>query len=174
MSRRRADLQQLDIAHWPSVDYSALAGRARESYLKRQLAVELYAKGESVRSIVKQTGVEMRQLYRLLQRCLAVHDDTRLFGYRGLLPRQRVRDYVRRKQVNTLDPRGSRGTAGAFGMLLERHPGLQTWLKHQIRDRRVFLEQVSTCNRTGAQDRCARSARARRYNTPGTTRGDRA
>jgi putative transposase len=146
MNRRRADLQQLDADGWPSVDYNTLTGSVRKTFQRRQRAVELYLKGESVRDIVRQTQVECRQLYRLLRRCVAIHRDGRPFGFRALVPHQRVRDYTRVKHPKALPVGGSRGTAGAFEHLLERYPALLTWLQQQLRDRRVFIQQLSTDN----------------------------
>ena len=146
MNRRRADLQLLDADGWPSVDDNTLTGSVRKTFQQRQRAIELYLKGESVREIVRQTQVECRQLYRLLSRCVATHSDGRPFGFRALVPHQRVRDYTRLKDPKTLAIGGSRGTAGAFELLLERYPKLLIWLQQQLRDRRVFIQQLSTDN----------------------------
>ncbi|MEO6072502.1 MAG: integrase, partial [Burkholderiales bacterium] len=90
--------------------------------------MEHYLAGESVRDIHTQTSVGSRQLYRLLERCLARHDDGRVFGYRGLLPHVHVNAYTRHTPLTTLSEAGSRGTAGAFAYCLERYPVLEDWI----------------------------------------------
>ena len=55
-----------------------------------------------------------------------------------------MRNFTRQKHLNTLVSGGSRGTAGAFVALLERYPRINSWLQQQLRDRQVFIEQIST------------------------------
>ena len=57
MYRRRADLQQLDADGWPSVDYNTLTGSVRETFQRRQRAIELYLKGERVRDTTAQQSI---------------------------------------------------------------------------------------------------------------------
>ena len=95
MTRRRSDFQQLHLDSWPSVDDNTLVGKRRDVFRRRQRAVALYAEGLSLREIVKQTQIERRQLYRLLERCLAIHQDGRPFGFRALIPNQWVRNFTR-------------------------------------------------------------------------------
>ncbi len=144
MTRRRTDFQQLLLESWPSVDDNTLIGKRRDIFRRRQRAVALYAEGLSLHEIVKQTKIERRQLYRLLERCIAIHQDGRPFGFRALIPNQWVRNFTRQKHLNTLVSGGSRGTAGAFVALLERYPRINSWLQQQLRDRQVFIEQIST------------------------------
>ena len=147
MSRPRIQSSTIVVTQWPSVDPNALTADTKAIFERRLNALERYLAGESVRQIHAKTGVGSRQLYRLLERCLTRHDDGRVFGYRGLLPRIHVNAYARRTQVTKLSGAGSRGTAGAFTHLLERHAELEDWINQQIRKRRVVLKQHSAGDR---------------------------
>jgi hypothetical protein len=132
---------------WSEFDASALPARWHKSFEMRRRAVELYAANIPVRWIEEQTGVNRRQLYRLVDRCVELHEDGRAFGYRALVPYARVGGYQRVARVRVADTGGSRGTAGAFVMLLKAHPSLTTWIKKQIIDKRVTLDHISTDDR---------------------------
>ena len=143
MQRRRTDLRAIDCANWPGVDVNALDEATRVIYAQRQRAIECYLAGDTVRKITQQTQLANRNIYRLLARCLAMHPDGRVYGFRGLLPRIRVESYTRYAQPKSLSASGSRGTAGAFLLLLERYPSLATWLERQIREHAVVLKQIN-------------------------------
>ena len=94
MIRSRAGTD-LDPTVWPAFDAAALPARWRSTFLARRQAVELYVANVAVTQIEQRTGVDRRQLYRLLDHCAAPHEDGRVFGWRGLVPYARVDDYVR-------------------------------------------------------------------------------
>lgn len=142
--RRRPDAAGLDPAGWPEFDSHALPAAEREAFLARRHAVELYAGHVAVSRIEKLTGVDRRQLYRLLDRCLEVHEDGRVFGWRALVRYRRVAGYRRTARLKLHPLGGSRGTAGAFAALLQAHPRLVEWIDQQVRNDRVSLAQVST------------------------------
>jgi hypothetical protein len=142
MSRRNA-LANADIAAWPEFDALALPARRRKKFEARRRAVELYAAHIAIRQIEEQTGVNRRQLYRLVDRCVEAHEDGRIFGYRALVRYARVSGYQRIAQVSIGHTGGSRGTAGAFVMLLEAHPSLAAWIKKQIADKRIALDYAA-------------------------------
>jgi hypothetical protein len=95
MNRRKPELQALDVTTWPTVAWTELDAAARERFRSRMQAIERYALGESVKDIEDATGVNRRQLYRLLERALEQHHDGRIFGYRALIAHVRVTEYVR-------------------------------------------------------------------------------
>nr|WP_321167037.1 helix-turn-helix domain-containing protein [Caballeronia cordobensis] len=144
MSRRKPELQALDVTMWPTVAWTELDSAARERFKSRMQAIERYARGESVKDIEEATGVNRRQLYRLLERALESHSDGRIFGFRALIAHVRVRDYVRMMPVTFTGGLGNRGTVGALSQLLERYPNLVGWLRLQLKQHRVKLDQCST------------------------------
>jgi hypothetical protein len=144
MNRRRDDLQNLDTSTWPTVDVNALAPAKRKTFEERQDAVNLYSSGRTLREIERRTGINSSQLYGLLERCLALADDGRIFGFRGLLKHHRIGTYARTAKISAEYSESGKGLVGAFAFLLEQHPPLAQWLTQKIHKRAVALRQVST------------------------------
>jgi hypothetical protein len=147
MNRRKPELQAIDLATWPGIAWTDLDSEARKVIRQRMHALELFVQGEPVDAIEKSTGVNRRQLYRWLERCLSLHPDGCVFGFRALQPYSRVVPYARLTGVVVQGEWGSRGTAGAFSQLLESYPVLATWLRLQVKRRRVTIEQIHTDGR---------------------------
>ncbi|MFC3107291.1 hypothetical protein ACFQAT_06670 [Undibacterium arcticum] len=80
MIRRRKDLQELDTDAWPTVDTNALSVARRATFQAYYHAIQHYVSGEVVREIAHQTGINGRQIYTLLDRCLTQAEDGRIFG----------------------------------------------------------------------------------------------
>jgi putative transposase len=144
MSRRRPEFQAIDVAAWPTVAHTELGEPVRKVFEGRMQAVLRYTKGESLKQIEQSTGVNRRQLYRLLERAMLSHPDGRPFGFRALVSYTRIADYVRVNPVQVRGARGSCGAAGALSQLFERYPALAGWLLLQVRQRRITLEQIHT------------------------------
>jgi len=144
MSRRRKELHGIDTSMWPRVDTNALPAAQKSVFEKRQKAIELYVGGEAVRLIEEQTGINRRQLYFLLDRCLMSDADGRIVGFPGLLKYKHFATYTRTATLKTTRDTSGVGLVGAFRLLLERYPPLADWLQQKIRERAVILRQVST------------------------------
>ena len=140
MSRRTG--LSLDTAPWPEFDPGALTASQRTTFGAWRRAVELFAANTSLAEVEAQTGVNRRQIYRLLDNCAAPHADGRPFGWRALVPHTRVAAYRRSAKVHR-HPVGL-GTAGAFGLLLEANPPLSLWISEQVRAKRVSVDQICT------------------------------
>jgi hypothetical protein len=93
---------------WPAFDASALPETERAVFAARRQAIELYAAGRSLSEIETCTGVNRRQLYRLLDHCMAPHDDGRAYGWRAVMRYARVGAYQRTTRLTM-----SRDTAPA-------------------------------------------------------------
>ena len=140
MSRRNA-ITGVDVTAWQEFDANALPANHRRIFKSRRQAVELYAAQIAVADIEERTGVNRRQLYRLLARCQAVHDDGMPYGWRGLVPHVRVDHYQRSAVLEvSADGLGS-GAAGAFSSLLEAYPALSQWIARQVQDKTISIEQ---------------------------------
>lgn len=144
MNRRRHDLQNLDTSTWSTVDPHALSAAGQKTFTARRQAIELYAAGKTVRDIENQTGINSKQLYQLIDRCLTPSADGQLLGFRGLLKYRRIRAYTRVAKLAPRYPGAGHGFAGAFALLLERYPALLEWLALKIRKHAVILQQIST------------------------------
>ena len=134
----------VDLSQWPEFDPGALPTQQRKTFVARRQAVELYVVNTAVSAIEAQTGIDRRQLYRLLAYGCAAHSDGRVFGWRALVPYTRVAKYQRTVKVRPR--RDGAGAAGAFGLLVDANPGLQDWIVQQLRAKRVSVVQISTDN----------------------------
>ncbi|WP_354687267.1 integrase [Cupriavidus necator] len=147
MNRRKPELQALDLGSWPEVAYTELDSGQRQAFERRRQAIVRYAGGESLRQIERSTGVSRRDLYRWLERAMVPHSDGRPYGFRALGRYTRIAEYARVSTVRIGGERGNSGGAGALSQLFERYPSLSTWLRLQIKQRRVLLEQINTDGR---------------------------
>ena len=143
MSRRRVSAAFAPAA-WAECDANALAEPQRSKFLKQRDVIELYARNASVAEIEKHTGIDRRQLYRMLDRCMATHDDGRVLGWRALVPQARVGSYQRTARIGIDRSGRGLGAAGAFGLLLQANPSLARWIDARVRDKAIAIEQRST------------------------------
>ncbi|MDC8774517.1 hypothetical protein [Roseateles albus] len=125
------DKPDFDLASWPTADPGALSDKDRKIYLARKLAVELCVAGHSDKQIKTQCGIGLKHTVRLIrERCVLVHADGRIWGFRILVNRLRVVPVSRHKPVR-LDSFG-RGGVGAMNSLLELDPEFRRSLDSKI------------------------------------------
>jgi putative transposase len=144
MKQWKPELQAIDVSAWPTVAHTELDEIARRDFERRRQAVLRYASGETVNSIELSTGVDRRQLYRLLERATLPHPDGRPFGFRALVRYTRIAEYTRVKAVGTGRDRGGYGAAGALSFLFAQYPALAGWLRLRLKQRKVLLIQMRT------------------------------
>lgn len=133
----------VDPALWPGVDPAALPEDRRRQFLSRKRAIDLYLAGASAEQLRVECGMSRSNVYRIIhQRCLAVHDDGTLMGWRGALPYLRLQDYRRVAPV-VVRPSGG-GAAGALQRLFSSPGGqeLEQRFRAQIAGRRPALEST--------------------------------
>ena len=122
-----------DLSTWPTFDEGALSGQILMDYLQRKEAVQRYLGGESDSAIRRHCGLGIKYIYRLItERCLETHEDGRIYGWRGLIPRLRIKPYRRKKPIH-VDLAG-RGASGALTTTLELHPELRMNFDKRILD----------------------------------------
>lgn len=141
-SRRSLTPEQGDYHNWPQVDVSLLRPNVRREYERRRDAVTAYLDGCSEKEIRALSRTEKQKGYRrdhvlyFLSRCLALHKDGRIYGFRGLLPYKRQKAYTRTKPLPALATqivKGHRaGYAGAFAKYLNDHPNVQKALLRRL------------------------------------------
>lgn len=73
-------------------------------------------------------------LYRAARRCLHLHPDGRIYGFRAVLPFLRVKDYERQALVAP-SPYSTSGCAGAFAQLLRDYPTIEKVLRKAVKAR---------------------------------------
>jgi len=105
--------------------------------------VRLYLDGASGADIKEKAGIGRSQVYRLItERCLAPHPDGRIYGWRGLLPHQRIRPYTRTAPL-AVNPWGG-GAVGALQVVFHSTAGegLEAAFREQILGSRKTLEST--------------------------------
>ena len=119
MNRRNPAFQHIDLDVWPSVDSGALSPDKAAFFKRRRQAIDAYVSGASLRNIEEETGINSRQLYRTLNRCLLPAEDGRMYGYRALIKYDRVVTYSRQERISETHLQLKTGLAGAFTLLME-------------------------------------------------------
>ncbi|MDR6861316.1 helix-turn-helix domain-containing protein [Variovorax guangxiensis] len=147
--------RSLRLAEWPILDDSALVEGQRAVFQQRKLAIEAYARGETLRRIAEECGIHGYTVQRLVRRAQQAHPDGRLWGYRALVPHVRVRSYERSKAPRVL-VHETAGNAGAFAQLLQRHPGLALQLRRELEAGNVALQPGEPGRLTGVKGAAAR------------------
>ncbi|WP_205788564.1 hypothetical protein [Burkholderia sp. Ac-20344] len=134
--RRSIPTELSDIQLWPTTDESALSEPAQAQLTRRVRAMMLFVDGRTpLREISRLTGVGFNDLYRMFERCVARHEDGRIFGFRALIPYMHTRAYERRAPV-TSRPSGQAGAAsGAFQQLLRHYPEIANWIERRVAER---------------------------------------
>jgi transposase InsO family protein len=125
------DQEDFSLEKWPSPDLGALAQKDLERFLKRKEALTLYLQGAAHDAIYASTAIQARFLNRMIrERCMHIHPDGRIYGWRALIPNVRIAKYQRHNKVNA-NLQGS-GTAGALATLLQNEPAFEQMLRKQI------------------------------------------
>lgn len=132
---RRSKLQDsaaLRVEDWPTVDELSLSDNDRASFARRYRAFRLYSSGATLSQIRNETGICAQHLYDLLDRCLKIHPDGRIYGFRALIPGIRIKSYERKKPVKMGVGDHQGGGAGAFQKLLDDYPALLDLIHNKL------------------------------------------
>ncbi|MGM0883099.1 MAG: hypothetical protein ACQEXQ_18935 [Bacillota bacterium] len=138
----RGDLSQvqIDLELWLRVDETLLDEDDRAIFLKRKEAIDLYVANEkSQKEIYILTGVDRRNLIRLYTRCISFDPNGVPWGYRGLIPNKKIKNY----ELNQLSRKfnESRKT-GEFDLLLEKYPKIRDEIENLYFGRKKISEPV--------------------------------
>lgn len=117
---------------WPEPDVSMLPLDKRHDYYMRKDAITLYLADAPACLIWSETGISMKDVRRLLKRCLSRDPSERVYGFFALLPGSRLQGYHRKARIDPRRSQKSWGCAGALGQCLERFPEVWAWLNDQI------------------------------------------
>jgi putative transposase len=133
LTRRTIPAEFKDTSTWRAVDPELIEDDAeRQRFLAMQAAVQSYLAGdEKISVIAKRNALHEKQVLRSVNRCITRAEDGRLFGWAGLIRHQRVKPFVRSRPLPAVAVDG-KGFAGAFQLLLARHPALLARLQAQV------------------------------------------
>jgi putative transposase len=121
------------IDTWPQVCVEALTDDQRQIYENKAKAVRLYLANVRAVEIREITGVSCSYLARLARRCFETHPDGRIYGFRGLLPYVRLKEYERTAPENIRFLGSKGGLSGMLTKLLRQYPKLEEALVNSIR-----------------------------------------
>lgn len=124
--------EDLDYTKWSVVHFD----NRNETFEKRKQAIELYIDNQvSIGDIKKITGIDRKELNKLIRKCLTNDKEGRLWGYRALIPYKRTGEkYVRIESTSGL--KTPLKLTGAFKQLLEHYPVLPQLIDDYILNRR--------------------------------------
>lgn len=111
-----------DLSRWPAPNIEELTDS--ESYRRNKKAVEMYVAGRPFEAIRVATGLHEDWVRELLRKCLNVHRDGQIMGFRGLVKYLRKPGYERRAPLPgpNIHEAGTSGYAGALFQLFQRFP----------------------------------------------------
>ena len=113
-----------DLQKWPSptADHLSFSNK----YQDNKRAVEMYIANRDFEAIHRETGIKEDWVRQLFKKCLRIHKDGRIMGFRALITygRDSRAEYRRRlpPPSTNLETRATSGYAGALVQLFERFP----------------------------------------------------
>jgi hypothetical protein len=123
--RTLLDPELKDTSLWPMVDISLLSEKYAVLYESRENAIREYLADKPVNEISKAFGIPRNELGRFLRRCLSIHPDGRIWGWRALIPFCRQQEYERHAPVKSYPSSKMGGRSGALMQLFSRLPHIQ-------------------------------------------------
>lgn len=86
----------LEIKNWKAVEVDLLSDKVKRAFLTRRTAIDLLIEGKlSIKEIEDIKGLKRQSIYRLIRRCILIHPDGDLYGYRALIPYSRIHNSIR-------------------------------------------------------------------------------
>lgn len=120
-----------DCSKWPTPDEGAFTEENQKKYLLRKKAIIAYLAGEPAVSLRQKFGLGVSFLFRLVtERCLQIHSDGQIYGWRAITPNTRIKTYKRKHPVKV--NRWGHGAVGAMETLLDVHSELRIQFEKRI------------------------------------------
>ncbi|WP_318766122.1 hypothetical protein [Lactiplantibacillus carotarum] len=93
----------LNTANWKTVNKDILTEKSKISFKRRCMAVDLLINSDrNVIEIEKITQIKRHHIYDFVSRCLEIHPDGDVWGYRALVPYRRFATVVEDKSIQTI------------------------------------------------------------------------
>lgn len=129
MPARYRRITHEELENWPMPESVALGENPQATFERRKMAIQQYAAGAKLSSITKTTGVSRQQLHYLIKRCLAGGPDSRVMGFRALVPSIQI-SQPRWGQPRKLNE--GQALAGALSALFNQYPNLMETMFNAI------------------------------------------
>ncbi|PPD10724.1 hypothetical protein [Methylophilus sp.] len=117
-----------DQSRWPRADETVLSEAQQNLFIQRANAVTAYLNNEV---FSESAPISKREALRLLRKCIQMHPDNRIYGFRALLPYIRIKKYIRKASLKS-DITQTHGKSGAFTALLRLYPNLDDLIKREV------------------------------------------
>ncbi len=79
--------EQKDFLNWPDVFEENLLPDVKFTYkIIRKQSILAWFEGQNIKFICKNYQINRTQLYRWIYKCISIHRDGRLCGWRGIIP----------------------------------------------------------------------------------------
>lgn len=130
--RDSLDPELKDLSKWATVTTDRWEDAKREKFECRVSAIRAYFAGGVVKTICKEHKMPRQELRRHINRCLALHADGSIYGWRGLIPWERQKSYTRRAPVSIHSKYRMGGGAGALSQLFDRYPDLEEGIRNRF------------------------------------------
>lgn len=120
--RYSLDPELKDTSKWSTVNRDQLAKKQRLRFEKLEKVVTEYIAGRTVKAICDEHKISRAEIIRVVRRCLAIHRDGNIWGFRALISHSHQKKYQRLTavKVNTKGLNG--GGAGALMQLFDTFP----------------------------------------------------
>lgn len=135
MSVKQLLTKYSDYKSWPTVDASALSETNEYRYIKLHDAIVDVCQGDLPRIISNRYGISKSLMAYYINRCLKIHPDGKIFGFRALIAYARTEDYKRTKDIDKIYSRS--GLSGAFSKLMIDNPEVESWLISKLEGKGV-------------------------------------
>ncbi|MGY4829133.1 hypothetical protein ACVNIS_11190 [Sphaerotilaceae bacterium SBD11-9] len=135
--------RQLD--NWPATEESLIAPSARQRFRTLSKALELYFTGHSTTEIEEATGIKRSAFVKIFGRCLELHPDGKIWGFRALVKGVRVRKLKRNAPIKA-HAKPTAGYMGAMTKLMEDHPTLAADLAYALTTARKLGPSLNRYN----------------------------
>ena len=110
---------------WPTVLLIDIENHQQTNFINRCKAVEMYLSGDQLSKIEANTSIPKHKITPLFRRCLSLHSDGRIFGFRALIPNLKLNGYTRRANIKHKFNEGQGGMSGVFDKLLTDYPDIE-------------------------------------------------
>jgi hypothetical protein len=117
---------------WLDATNTTWSDEAALRYTRLKELIQKYLKWEPMTRALNAYAVTHEQLLRALNRCVALADDGKPYGWRALLPYCHTIEYTRHCPVRAVEALTRGGYAGALGALFVSHPDIQAALDEYL------------------------------------------